>query len=227
MTNPEIPTLDGYWKTLDDALPVFAHEEQRAAVALYRELARGLPVSIEQLAKALDLPSEAAGELLDRDSLRGLVYADNQARVVGFGGLAAVPMHHRFEVGGRTLWTWCAWDGLFIPEILGEVARLESPDPETGEPVRLTVGPKGITSVEPETAVISFLFPEASAFKASAASAMASFCHFVFFFTSRESGERWAARHDGTFLYSLEEAAELARRLNARNFGHELARRAV
>lgn len=54
---------------------------------------------------------------------------------------------------------------------------------------------------------------------------MANFCHFVFFFTSRSSGERWMAKHPGTFLYSPDEAFALAKRLNARNFGPELARR--
>jgi len=52
---------------------------------------------------------------------------------------------------------------------------------------------------------------------------MAKFCHFVFFFSSRQSGERWAAEHPDTFLYSLDDAFALAKRLNARNFGPELA----
>lgn len=227
MTNHQAPTLERYWKTLDETLPVFAPEEQRVAVTLYRELSKGARVTVEQLANALEAPGETVRELLGRDSLRAFVYPDDQGRVVGFGGLAAAPMQHRFQVDGRTLWTWCAWDGLFIPEILGETARLESPDPETGEIVRLTVTPEGITSVDPETAVISFLLPDASGFAESAASVMASFCHFVFFFAGRPSGERWVERHEGTFLYSLEQAAELARRLNARNFGHVLARRAA
>jgi hypothetical protein len=55
---------------------------------------------------------------------------------------------------------------------------------------------------------------------------IAKFCHFVFFFTSRSSGERWVAKHPGTFLYSFDEAFELAKRQNAKNFGAELARRA-
>ncbi|MGH7575101.1 MAG: organomercurial lyase [Longimicrobiales bacterium] len=45
-------------------------------------------------------------------------------------------MHHRFEIDARTLGTWCAWDSLFIPELLGEAARVQSTDPETGEVVR-------------------------------------------------------------------------------------------
>ena len=45
-----------------------------------------------------------------------------------------------------------------------------------------------------------------------------SFCHFVHFFSSRDAGETWTAEHDGTFLLSLEEAFELGRMVNARNF---------
>jgi hypothetical protein len=47
-------------------------------------------------------------------------------------------MHHRFEVQGRTLWTWCG-GSLFIPEILGRSAHVTSADPENGEIVNLVV----------------------------------------------------------------------------------------
>jgi Alkylmercury lyase len=68
--------------------------------------------------------------------------------------------------------------------------------------------------------------PEAQAFDTSAANLIAKFCHFIFFFSSRQSGERWVAKHPATFLYSLDDAFALAKRFNARNFGPELARRA-
>jgi alkylmercury lyase len=130
-------------------------------------------------------------------------------------------MHHRLEVDERTLWTWCAWDSLFMPEILGKRAGVVSPDPETGELVRLVVTPQGIESAEPANAVVSFLLPDAHDF-VSAANVMTKFCHFVFFFASHASGDRWVARHPGTFLYSLDEAFALATRSNVRNFGKEL-----
>ena len=38
-----------------------------------------------------------------------------------------------------------------------------------------------------------------------------------------ESGEAWAEEHEGAFLLSLNEAAELAWRLNARTWGGALA----
>jgi alkylmercury lyase len=226
MSTSNSPTLDQYWERLESELHVFSPEEQRAAVTLYQELAKGQAVDAEQLARALGVSPAEGRALLARDSIKAFVYPDEDGRVLGFGGLAAAPMQHRFEVEGRTLWTWCAWDSLFIPEILGQPARVESRDPENHEVVRLLVSPDGIKSAEPADAVVSFLSPDGNDFRTSAANVMANFCDFVFFFTSRSSGERWVTRHPGTFLYSLDEAFSLAKRLNARNFGPELARRA-
>jgi len=222
MTRANIPTLNLYWKALDRHLPRFSSEEQPIALALYRELAKGQPVDAEQLGRALGVSPAQARAHLERDAIKVFVYPDKQGHVIGFGGLAAVPMHHRLEVDGRSLWAWCAWDTLFIPEILGKRARVASPDPGTKEPVELVVTPHGIESAAPEDAVVSFLMPDASDFDTTAANVMKTFCHFVFFFASRSSGERWVAKHPGTFLYSLNDAFALAKRHNARNFGSEL-----
>jgi len=225
MKTSNIPTLDRYWEQLAAEVLTFSPEEQRAAVTLYQELAKGQAVDADELARALGVTPAEARVLLARDSIKAFVYPDKQGRVLGFGGLAAAQMDHRFEVDGRTLWTWCAWDTLFIPEILGKTARIESRDPESGATIRLVVSPDRVESVEPVDALVSFLLPDGH-FRTSAANVMAQFCHFVFFFPSRSSGERWVGKHPGTFLYSLDEAFALAKRLNAKNFGTELARRA-
>ena len=107
----EVPTLDEYWRNLESHLQPFSPEEQRVAVALYRELAKGKPVDAGQLGR---VPGAESRALLQRPAIRRFVYSDDKGRVLGFGGLAATPMHHLFEVEGRSLWTWCAWDSLFI-----------------------------------------------------------------------------------------------------------------
>ena len=93
---------------------------EQIAISLYHLLAAGSPVAIDRLA-------EAAGTGID-DTARTLsawpgVYFDDRGAVIGFWGLAVEPMPHRLNVDGRTLYTWCAWDGLFIPEILGVSAN--------------------------------------------------------------------------------------------------------
>ena len=103
------PTIDQYWEELEPHLPRFSREEQRAAVALYRELAKGQAVDGEHLARALEISVNEAWALLAQEAIRAFIYADQEGRVIGFGGLAVSPnMHHRFEVDGRNLSTWCA-----------------------------------------------------------------------------------------------------------------------
>ncbi len=223
-----IPTstlsTERFWAAFAQGLPTFSQEDQGIALAIYRELARGQPLSVEQLAAALCMPAPRVREALARDSIRCFTYLDEEGRVAGFGGLATAPMHHRYEVNGRTLWTWCAWDSLFIPELLGEAARIESRDPETGDVVRLTVSPERVDLVQPADAVVSFLLPKPYDIDTTATNRMACFCHFVFFFASRDSGKRWTTRHPGTFFYSVEDAFALGKRLNQQHFGHALAR---
>ncbi len=69
----ETPDLDQYWEALEAVLPRFTPDEQRAAVTLYRELAKGSPVSAEQFAAALGVPVATARDLLERDSIRSFV----------------------------------------------------------------------------------------------------------------------------------------------------------
>jgi len=218
------PSVDLYWKELSGALPDFSPEQQRVAVAVYRELAKGEAMTASQMAAAL---GGAGAGALDEDPLRRFIYRDKNDHIAGFGGIATAPMHDEFYLNDKRLWTWCAWDSLFLPIVLGETAEVRSPDPETGELVRLRVSPSGIEVAQPEGTVVSFLVPDAEAFETSAANVMANFCHFVFFFASRASGERWAARHAGIFLSSLEDAWKLARLLTEKQYGQELARARV
>ena len=214
--------LSTYFEELATHLPDFSLKDQHTALAIYRELAQGEPVDDTHLAGALGVSLEEASVRRSSPALEGLTYLDPEGRIIGFGGLATVPMHHEFVVNGRKLWTWCAWDSLFIPELLGAEARVVSPDPGTKTPVRLSVTPDGVRQVEPDGAVVSFVHTNAEVFTTSAENVMASFCHYVFFFESRESGEAWAAEHPDTFLYGVDDAVTLAHRLNARNFGDAL-----
>ncbi|MFQ5550132.1 MAG: organomercurial lyase [Gemmatimonadales bacterium] len=215
--------LNAYFEELAAHLPAFSLTDQETALTIYRELAKGDPVSDAELAQALDLTTVEAHERRTSSALKSLTYLDSEDRIIGFGGLATLPMHHEFLVNGRKLWTWCAWDSLFIPELLGAEARVTSPDPRTKTPVRLTVTTGGVREIDPPTAVVSFIRTHADVFTKSAANVMASFCHYVFFFESQESGEAWASEHADTFLVSMDDALALTRRLNARNFGDALA----
>ena len=61
-------------------------------------------------------------------------------------------MSHRFEVAGRTLYTWCAWDSLFLPQILGQEAEVESTCPLTAA----EAGPRRLTCLFEESVQAQF-----------------------------------------------------------------------
>ena len=122
-------------------------------------------------------------------------------------------MPHRFRIDGRTLYTWCAWDSLFIPVILGLEAEVESSAPGSTVCVRLRVSPDGVKRVQPPSAVMSFLLPTAQTFQADVLKAMASFCHFIFFSPDSKSAAEWTKRHPDTTVISVSDAFELGRRM--------------
>lgn len=198
------------------AEPRFDDTGQRVAVALYRMLGEGAPVFLSRLASVLGMTEEAVRDTLECCA----VFYNRAGAVIGFGGLTVAEMPpHRLIVDGRKLHTWCAWDSLFLPGILGKAARVESVCPETRLPVTMTVTPDGVVELTPPTAVVSFLTPD----RRFDQNVIDSFCHFVHFFQSPAAGEKWTARHPGTFLLSVDEAFTLGRLTNTRNFGEALA----
>ena len=198
--------------TIVRAMPELDATGRRVTLTLYRELAKGAPVSLKHLAARLALPPERVSTMLEQ--WPGIHY-DKQQRVMGFWGLALRDMPHRVRVADRELYAWCAWDGLFIPPLLQQEAQVESTCPVTGQTVRLTVGPDGVRDVSPPEAVVSFLTPETK----FDASVVMTFCHFVMFFASPQAGSTWVEQHTDTLLLSVEEAFEVGRLVNVERFG--------
>lgn len=66
--------LEDYCTTLARVLPEFPPEQQHTAVALYRELAKGKPLTTDRVASVLGVPSEKAVKELARSPLRAFVY---------------------------------------------------------------------------------------------------------------------------------------------------------
>jgi alkylmercury lyase len=173
-------------------------EDAPLALALLRELAAGEPVAPSTL-------GERAGTVLVR--WPNLNY-DDDGRVVAFSGLSLRPTAHRFTVGGRQLYTWCAWDTLFLPAMLGQPADVESTCPVTGSGVRLSVDPNGVRQADPQPLWVSF--PPAAT--TSTADITGTFCCHVHFLATPAAAEHWLNRHpDGTVL-DIDDAYELGRK---------------
>jgi len=160
---------------------------------LLQLLALGEPVTTDGLAQAT---GRTADEV--RQALAGLpdTEYDEQGRIIGHG-ITLRPTPHRFAVDGRQLYTWCALDTLIFPAVLGHPARVESPCHGTGVPVHLTVEPDKITSVDPATAVVSIVTPDACS------SIRTAFCNQVHFFASPGAAQPWLDQHPKPPPYPL------------------------
>jgi alkylmercury lyase len=194
--------------------------EKRVSLELYRLLAAGQPVPRSSLAERVGAPIETINHLLE--NWPG-VYSDSKGRVVGYWGLAigeAMTSQQTLTVDGQSLSAWCAWDTLFLPQLLGKNATIEATSPPPGGTVTLTVTPDRVEKVVPADACMSFLLPDAAAMRKDIPTAL---CHSVYFFTARQNAESWIQRHKGTFLLSMEESYALARRKNELQYGEALA----
>lgn len=196
-----------------ECTPRLDGDGKRMSIGLYRLLAEGDPVLPRELATKVGLDEKRVHEML-----RGWpgVFFDKQGRVQGYWGLTIAEMKHRFEVAGKTLYTWCAWDSLFLPEILQKTAQVSSSCPVTGVRIMLTVHPDRIEIVEPAETVMSF--PGADRIECGE-DVITNFCHFVHFFRSPGAASRWLEKHPGHLILSSDEALELARKKNALQYG--------
>lgn len=170
---------------------------------LLPRLADGQSVPIEAIARALGMDEPETAGLLRRAGAE----IDQDGRLVGLG-LTLWETPHRFEVGGRTLFTWCALDTLMFPAILGR-ARVDSPCHATGRRVTVEVSPDGVERVDPPEAVVSIGTPRPGE------PIRSSFCDLVHFFSSRSVADGWLEQHSGAVVISVADAFRLGAALQA------------
>jgi hypothetical protein len=103
--------------------------------------------------------------------------------------------------------------------VIGDL-EVATADPVTGQAITYRISRDGaITSASHPDAVLSLLRPD----QPWDDDVMTTFCRYVLHFTSPATAAQWTAAHPGTFVISLKEAAELARRHAARIFAVALA----
>ena len=196
--------------------------ERRLSLELYRLLSVGEPVTRAVLAERLQVSVEIVDPILD--GWPG-VFSDYERRIIGYWGLSIAEAYaspHLLTIDGQKLSAWCAWDTLFLPQLLGKPVHVESRSPGEVGDIKLIVTPIGVDRVESQDLHVSFLMPDAGQVQNDVVSA---FCHFVHFFPSRPTGEAWAAQHPGTFVLSVAEVHAIACRKNQAQYGEMVASR--
>ncbi len=186
-------------------------ELQRLSVELFRVLGRGAPATREQLGIACGLPMERIDQLLFAFPPTNFRF-NEQGQVIAFGGLSLVPTHHRFQTGDVELYTWCVFDALFLPEILGRPATLVTHCPGSGAELTVDLAPRKLSSVSPSGCVMSIVAPDSDACRINLRSA---FCDHVNLFKDEQTFTAWSQARQDVTCVTLPEAQIFAVQRNA------------
>lgn len=130
ITPSNLPDLETLLNAFPKEFVEISPKAQGVAIALYRLLALGKPVTHQQLADASEMTVSEVDELLC-DWLG--VYHDSDGRVSGFLGLATGETPHKILIDGREVFAWCAWDTLFLPALIGHGAQVISHCAQSGK----------------------------------------------------------------------------------------------
>ncbi|MCK4709520.1 MAG: hypothetical protein KAU21_12955, partial [Gammaproteobacteria bacterium] len=168
-------------------------------------LAKGKPVSLKIFSNAIHLNTDETKILLD--NWTGVSF-DKNKNIDAFWGVSTSETTHSFRLGNQTLYTWCAWDLLFIPVIYKQTITAETLCPITQQIIRLRISEKGIEDVTPVTSMITFIKPDLQQLKDNVTN---SFCQYIFFVESEKTGEQWQQQNPDGFLLELNQGFELGK----------------
>jgi hypothetical protein len=147
-------SVDAIDAALAAATRNLSHDDQRLAVAIFRLLAEGHPVTIPAAAQAAAIPEPRATFIL-----RSLpaVFWDDHDQIAGFSGLALAGMPpHSIRHAGTDLSAWCAFDPLFLARIIGDL-DVATADPVTGQAISYHISGDGaITGASHPDTALSF-----------------------------------------------------------------------
>lgn len=193
--------------------PVMDRHQQTLALTLYRQLALGAPVSEQQLAQSAAMAPE---QVTCNLALWPAVVRDETGDIIGFWGLSLQASAHTLRIGQQTLYTWCAWDTLFIPSLLQASAHIHSRCPLSHDSIELQVSAQGIKAMPQPIPYVSFLLPNAHELAHSLSHSFCAYVHFL----NEQAAPQWLKRHERAFMLTLQDAYRVGQQLNARRYPH-------
>jgi alkylmercury lyase len=171
---------------------------------IVQQIARGKPVTLATLQTSLQVSQNELEQRLAK--LPPDVEFDQAGNIVGLGA-TLVPTSHRFQMGGKLLYTWCAFDTVLIPPSLHIEAQVQSTCPDTGQPITFVATPEGtVLDLLPTSSVMSLIMPAERG-----DCTRATFCQQSLFFQSEQAASAFLADHPEVLLLSVEDAAYVGR----------------
>lgn len=188
-----VDTHNRFWEQHREEFEVIPH--------VLRLLAKGRPVTVDQIAAVVSWPvTQVEAALRQFPSID----RDDVGRVAGLG-LTLQPTPHRFTFDDLTVYGWCASDTLIFPVVLGRCGVIESTCLATGAAITIQVTPDSVEKVTPTGAVVSMVRP------ISTRDIRAEACDLGWFFSSRHAAADWLTAHPEGLVRDVAEDFELTR----------------
>jgi alkylmercury lyase len=134
----------------------FGPDMSRLLNHMWQEVAKGKPVTrqrIDEIVDGLKILSAEAEVFL-----RKMAERNENDDIIGILGLSQdITWAHRLDVNGVSLRTWCAWDQLFLAQVLHQTVRGRSTSPVSREQIDITISPYGVIECNPKTTVVSII----------------------------------------------------------------------
>ena len=185
-------------------------EQEDLCLSILQQVSRGRPLSKTALATSLAI---SQSELEQRLAHLPDTEFDRKGDIIGWG-VTLMPTRHRFQINGKVLFTWCAFDTVLFPPTLGRTAQVSSTCPVTAHPITFVATPSGVVGdLSPASGVMSLIIPASRQ-----ECVRATFCEHSLFFQSEQAASSYLAAHPEAVLLSIEEAAAVGRSVAASRF---------
>ncbi len=179
-------------------------EQEDFCRPIVQQVTRGKPVAPAALRASLQVSQDELEQRLAE--LPPDVEFDQAGNIVGLGA-TLVPTSHRFQMGGKLLYTWCAFDTVLFPPSLHVQAQVQSTCPVTGQSITFVATPEGtVLDLSPASGVMSLIVPANRG-----DCTRATFCQQSLLFQSEQAAATFLADHPDVLLLSVEEAASVGR----------------
>jgi len=178
-------------------------EQEDLCRPIIQQVARGKPVTKADLQGSLHLSLEELEQ--------GLAHLpdtefDHSGNIIGW----EVTLHatsHQFQLDGKALYTWCAFDTVLFPSSLQRPAQVQSSCAQTGYTISFVATPDGeVKDLTPAGSVMSLILPAERS-----ECVRETFCYQSLFFQSEQAASTFLADHPEAILLSVEEAALVGR----------------
>jgi alkylmercury lyase len=201
-------SLQSTVEQLLELLPNLNVEERQISKFLYQKLSLGRPVSIESIADEFHKSIQEIQVLLKQ-----MAYVEYSAtgEISAYRGVTLNQTRHYLFHNNFKIYTWCAFDTLFLADLLVEPVSIASNCPTCGKRIAFDVNDRNITSSKESDTVMSFIIPDKVDYCENLQNA---FCCKVHFFCNQQCGSEWVNLSHEISFFDLAESLVIAQERN-------------